>query len=140
MAEMSSGGPAADSGALGGVEPSGRGAPGAFGSALGSKASLRLGGLPPGRQIDRRSARAAATTGGGAPAIGAGARRRGGAAEAEFHVLLEALERVFEQLRLVLELLDAPVRLAQIVFEPVEPDAPSKRGRWGRRNRGRRRE
>ncbi len=76
-APSASGGPAGvegagrASGTLGGVVPSGRGAPGALGSALGSKASDRrgFGGAEP-----------SITTGGAIAAAGAEATADGGAA------------------------------------------------------------
>ena len=120
---MSSGAPAV-SGALGGVEPSGRGAPGALGSALGSKASPRRGLTPgassvAGRGGDDRRRRADRRGGSDGRCAGRG---RGRAAEAVFDVLLEALELVLQQALLVLQLFDAAVGLSELVLEPVEPD------------------
>ena len=119
----SSGGPAAGasrtegagnsctSGALGDVVPSGRGAPGAFGSALGSNASDRLGlaGTPgwPG-------AKGASATSGS----GRGASRA--IAEAEFDVLAEFLQLLLEPMLGVLELLDPAIGLAKRFLELVD--------------------
>ena len=118
----SSGGPAGGtgrtSGAFGAVVPSGRGAPGAFGSALGSKASdLRRPDRD--RRLDCNGRRHP----GRRPGDDRG--RRGGLAralaEADFDVLPELLELVFQPALGVLQFLDAAVRLPQLFLEPVDP-------------------
>ncbi len=111
----SSGAPAAGvsrtSGALGGVVPSGRGAPGAFGSALGSNASDRLGrGGTPGWPGVK-----------GASATSEFRRSAFGAvAEPEFNVLAELLQLRLEPTLDVLQFLDPAIGLAKFFLEPVD--------------------
>ena len=106
------------SGALGGVVPSGRGAPGAFGSALGSNASDRLGlGATPGWS-GASGASATSESGGG---------RRRSVAEPELDVLAELLQQRLEPVLRVLQFLDPAVGLTKLFLEPI--DAHNKRGR-----------
>ena len=103
-------------GALGRIVPSGWGAPGALGSALGSKASDRrgLGGAEP-----------SITTGGAiataeARRSGDGRRRARPVAEAELDVLPKFLQLFLQATLGVLQLLDSPVRLPQLLLKPVD--------------------
>ncbi len=92
--------------------PSGRGAPGAFGSALGSNASdlLGLGGTPGWSGVKGASA----TSGAGGSAAGA-------IAEPEFDILAELLQLRLEPALRVLQFLDPAVGLAKRLLEPVDP-------------------
>ena len=64
----------------------------------------------------RRRRRAGRRRGGGGRGGGGGT----GAAEAEFDVLLELLELIFEPTLLIFEFFDAAVGLPQFVFQPVD--------------------
>ena len=118
------GGAGRTSGALGGVVPSGRGRAGGVG--LG----VRVESVGPPRPRRRRAVdhhRRRDRHGRGRPGRTPAARRRPGrcaraVAQAEFDVLPELLQLILEPALGVLELLDASVRLPQLLLEPVDPE------------------
>ncbi len=114
-------------GGVGPTLPSGRGAPGAFGSVEGSKASPRLAG----RTAPRRRGcgglifgtkqivdRVAALLWFGRCR---GGSRASGILEAEVDVLLKFLQLILQFAILELQLLDLTVQLANLAFETIDP-------------------